>query len=324
MRNIENNEWSVCILSSRESVTDLMISVKGVYQACRNKKTLIDVVINGNEMLANNLANLLSLELDSSVGNKIRIWDLNLADKAMAWNSYLYNIWPGSDLVFFLDGYVRPYPNALIQIEEGIDNKVEALGSTGVPTMGYSAKSLRENMLQNGGLHGNLFAIKGEVCTAMKEIDFHLPAGIYRNDSTIGAVIAFNLDPKKNNWNLKERIIVNKDATWSIPEQNEWSLNFFKSFIKRYVRQAQGELENKALKQHFAILKKSPKTLPRYVDELIYYWIKSDFKQSIWFFLCNPISLYAFVLMKSRMKNSKKDFNKSKRILITEGFYNGE
>lgn len=319
----EKYDWSVCIMSSRENASTLLASLRAAYLACGNKKTLIDVVINGNLGLATDLANSLSLQPDSdSVGNTIRIWNLSQADKATAWNTYLYDIWVGADLAFFIDGYVMPWPDAMMQIEAGLANKPETLGSTGIPTMGRSAKCLREDMLQNGGIHGNLFAIKGEVCLALKESKFFLPVGIYRTDPTIGATLAFNLDPRHYSWNIKERILVNKDVSWSIPEQNIWSLNFCKSFIKRRIRQAQGQLENLAVRQHFAILKKTPEELPRRVDELIDSWIKSNSHQAFWFFLWNPLSLYAFFRVHSGVKNLKLNLSQSEQHLVSEGFYN--
>ena len=256
-------------------------------------------------------------------GNKIRIWSLSQADKATAWNSYLYDIWGASDLAFFIDGYVMPWPDAMIQLEAGLTNKPNALGSTGVPTMGRSAKYLRENMLQNGGIHGNLFSIKGEACLALKENKFFLPVGIYRTDPTICAVLAFNLNPLHYTWNVKERMLVNKDASWSIPETNILSLGFLKSLVTRRIRQAQGQLENLAVNQHFAILKKSPEDLPRRVDELIGSWIKSDMNRAFWFLLCNPLCLYALLRMNSGVKNLKVYLNESERRLVAEGFYNG-
>lgn len=316
-------DWSICILSSRETCSTLLASIQAAVLASNKKNTLVDVVINGNIDLANNLVKALALKSDDSFGIRVRVFNLNLGDKASAWNTYVHNIWVGSDLVFFMDGYARPCLDAMLQIENGLSNKPEALASTGVPTMGHSAEYLREGMLQEGGIHGNLFAIKGSVCSEIKVAHFFLPVGIYRTDSTIAAVLAYNLDPKKYSWNLKERIFVNKDATWLIDDQKIWSVGFFKSLIKRRIRQAQGSLENLAIREHFSFLKKSPMELPRYVDELIMSWIKRNLRQSCGVFLSNPMSFLALSKMLLGGKKLKLELISSELSPVAEGFYNG-
>jgi len=316
-------DWSICILSSRETCSTLLASIEAAVLASNERNTLLDVVINGNTDLTNNLVKALALKSDDGFGNRVRVFNLNLGDKASAWNTYIHNIWVGSDLVFFMDGYARPCLDALLQIEHGLTNKPEALASTGVPTMGHSADYLREGMLREGGIHGNLFAIKGNVCLDIKAAHFFLPVGIYRTDSTIAAVLAYNLDPKRYTWNLKERIFVNQDATWLIDDQKLWSVGFFKSLFKRRIRQAQGNLENLAIREHFSFLKKSPMELPRFVDELISSWVKRNLKQSCAVFIRNPMTFFAFLRLLSGGKKLRLEPDSSELSAIAEGVYKG-
>lgn len=299
--------------------------MKATLVASGNQKTLIDIIINGNLELARKLTTSIALNTENSQhAIKIRIWYLDQADKATAWNSYLHHIWPGSDLIFFLDGYVQPWADSFVKIANGITENQEALASSGVPTMGHSAQSLAKSMLQDGGIHGNLFAIRGSAFESLRKINFHLPVGIYRTDPLLGAVLAYNLDPKKNPWDIKGKIFVNAEASWSIPAQNVWSVGSFSSFLKRRIRQAQGKLENLAVKEHLAILNKSPGELPKRVDKLINKWINQNRIEVLSILLLNPLCLYALLKMYPAVKNLNEELTMEDQTLVAEGFYINE
>jgi len=107
--------------------------------------------------------------------------------------------------------------------------------------MGRSELRLRQEMIQQGGIHGNLFCLKNETVRQIIEIGFKLPLGIYRTDATLGAVLFFNLDPKNNDWD-PARILVNQFVSWSTKKRNWWRFSDLKDQAKRMLRQAQGVL----------------------------------------------------------------------------------
>ena len=293
--NSKKNRWAVCIISSREDCSVLLATLKYTLKACPNNTAIIDVIVNGNKNLADELVNRIKLtKCEDILENKVRIWCINIPDKAMAWNCYINQIWNGSELVFFIDGYVQPHKNSLSRMESKLSAQSEALAITGVPTCGRTANRLCEAMLREGGLHGNLFAIKGIVVNKMKKIGFNLPIGIYRVDSVIGAVIAFNLDPSANEWDIKKRIIVSREVTWNVPSLNRFSFLYLKTSLKRRVRQSQGVLENLAVKQHLAILRKAPGDMPKTVKLLIEKWIKGETVYNRIKLFIDPFVLYSY------------------------------
>jgi len=99
-----------------------------------------------------------------------------------------------------------------------------------------------------------------------------LALGIYRTDSTLGAVLKFNLDPAHNDWD-PTRIVVNQEASWSTRKRNWWRFSDLKNQAKRILRQAQGSLENRAVRQHLAIRRASPADLPETATELVMDWV---------------------------------------------------
>jgi len=286
-------KWSIAIFSSRESLDTLVGSVGAVLGATTDAIATIDVVVNGNQALSSDIARYVeALRPGDRAATLMRVWYIPVADKAHAWNQYLRDIWEKSDVAFFVDGYTQVMPDALQLISEGLRAKPNALAASGVPSIGRSSSVLREQMLREGGLHGNLFAVRGDVLEQMRTIGFQLPVGMYRVDGTLGAVICFALDPAKNDWD-PSRVLVHPRATWLFNPLNWRSAAHVRAHFNRVMRQAQGVLENLAVREHLAIQKRAPQDLPRTSAELVLTWIRSFPLAAAKAFVKNPICLIA-------------------------------
>ena len=289
--NQEAAEWSVAIFSAREQVQTLASTIDAVLAACSGRRVSIEAIVNGNKELAAAISSeLTSHSRELAEGQAIRIWFVDYPDKANAWNQYLHEIWAGEELAFCIDGYVRLYPDALSTIERGLGAAPEALAATGVPTYGRSAEKMRRNMVQHGGIHGNLYVLRGTAMRDLRDLGFRLPLGLYRTDPTLGAVLCFDLDPQANSWNTN-RILVEPGATWSYPALSARSFRDIRTHFKRVMRQAQGKLENRAVRQHLAIDKNSPALFPDSYAELIRSWLRTHKREALLLLACNPLCL---------------------------------
>lgn len=268
---LERKPCAIAIFAARETLSELMATLRAVLSAV-HKPVVIDLLINGNEPLALAVGEQLATShLDDSM-SAVRVWLIALGDKAHAWNQYIHFIWPGEGTTFFLDGYVQPDRNAFELLETSLLASSQALGATGVPRSGRSAQRLRKEMIQEGGIHGNLFCLSDETVRRLMEIGFKLPLGMYRTDSTLGAILMFNLDPANNDWD-QARILVNQEVTWATKKRNWWRFSDLKDQGKRILRQAQGVLENRAVRQHLAIRRAPPAELPETAAELVLDWV---------------------------------------------------
>jgi hypothetical protein len=170
----ENDEadWAVCIISSREDCDTLLGTIDSTIEACNNHKSIIDIIINGNIVLRDEISSISISENKSTDFLKIRIWYIELGDKANVFNQYFHLIWPVSNLVYFIDGYARPYLDSFERMAASIQNQHEKLLITALPTEGRSAKFLSESMLVSGGIHGNLFALTKNAILKIRETQF--------------------------------------------------------------------------------------------------------------------------------------------------------
>jgi hypothetical protein len=269
-------ELSAAIFSSRETPQALLRTIEATINSVWCERACIDVVINGNKLLAENIASILAQHATSDANHPtriLRVWFVEMGDKAHAWNEYIQRIWPKSELAYFIDGFARPHPDALENIAKGLFSDLKALAGTSVPTLGLSARSQREMLKREGGLQGNVFAIRGNVLQKLVDSGFRLPRGIYRNDSLIGAVLLFNLDPAHYDWD-PSRIHIAWDAHWDYDTLKWWRPKDWLTQYRRRNRQMQGVFENAAIRQWLAIEKKPPFYFPLTAAELVSDWMK--------------------------------------------------
>ena len=151
---------------------------------------------------------------------------------------------------------------------------------------------MSERTKRQGGAHGNLYALRGDVMHALRARGFRLPLGIYRTDPLLMAAICFGLDPGRFHWD-RERIFVAWNAGWSFKPLRWWHLDDLRAHMKRMGRQAQGWLETQAIKQHLAIDRRLPETFPRTAAELVGQWIRTFPKAARHAYLTNPLSFLA-------------------------------
>jgi len=284
------SEWGVAIIAARETLPTLCATLQATMSAA-SPLTTIDVIVNGNPNLADETAHFCATDrwIAAAAGPFIRVWEIGVGDKANAWNQYIKHIWPRTQLTFFIDGYARPLPESFSKLAETMASDANLLAATGVPTIGRTAASLRREMLDNGGLHGNLFALRGSTIRDLLALKFRLPLGIYRVDSTLGAALSFGLDPGNNAWSPKRYIAVCPEASWLTDVKEVRKFSDVLDQAKRVLRQGRGILENLAVRNFLAIRKLSPGELPPTAQELIDSWIAQDRNTLIKAFLRNPV-----------------------------------
>lgn len=270
------SHWAVAHISSRESPATLQASVQAVLNAAR-APTQVDVLVNGNPALAAAMVQQLPLLTPpSNVAVQLRLWHIAVGDKANAINTYLHSVWPGAETTFFVDGYVRPNADALARLHTALAASPQHLAASAVPSIGRSAPTLAQRMSKAGGLHGNLHAISARAMQSMRDQGFRLPTGLYRTDSTVGAALAFGLAPERQGWAMAAHILTVPDASWAVDVLPWWQPDMLRAHWKRRLRQAQGDVENWAVRYWLSIAKRRLSTLPATVQQLVQTWCEQD------------------------------------------------
>lgn len=264
----------LAVFTSRESLEVLSDTVAAVVKAAPGYVDLVDVLVNGNPKLARQLVSRVSGFVKDESLLRLRVWQFALGDKAHTWNEYIERIVPTGRDCFFIDGYAAVQPDALRIMSRSIATLGHGLAVTGVPTLGLGARGMARQMLAHGGIHGNLFALPGATIQQIRGLGFRLPLGLYRTDATIGAALALGLDLQERHWDPLSRIRVCPDAHWKIRPLRWWHPADLRTHWRRYKRQAQGSLENAAVRYRFHIRQEHFGALPRTAAELVSAWAR--------------------------------------------------
>lgn len=286
-------EWSVALFAARESSAVCIDVVRAVVDASAGRRTRIDLLINGNRSLAFEVArDLESVSIAEDRTVCVRVWFIELGDKAHAWNVYVHQIYGDAALVYFVDGYARPDQDAFRQLALSLDSDAHALAASGVPSCGRSAQAQQREMLSSGGIHGNLFTLTRVAMEQIRQRGFRLPMGLYRTDALIGAALNFGFDPTRNRWD-SSRTRVQPTATWKFEPLHLWRLTDILVHLKRKGRQLQGELENLAVRDHLAVRHLPLERLPSTIGELVNAWWAGESGPRFWQLMRHPGWLYA-------------------------------
>jgi hypothetical protein len=295
--------WSVAIFTARESIGTLTCCVKAAVAACAGREATVEILVNGNRALADEAAQLLA-SIAAPPGVAVRVWFIALGDKAHTWNEYVYRISKEGCLAFFVDGYAEVRPDAFRLIEEALAVNGEALAVSAVPSSGRTAAALRAHMLREGGIHGNLYALRAAAMQDLRKAEFRLPLGLYRTDPMMGAVLMYRFDPATYKWDAKA-IHVHPDATWDVHQGPVWTFSNMMVLWRRKLRQAQGDLENRAVREHLSIQKRPPRELPNTTRELVGNWIASRGSEARKLMIFNPLAFYAA----GKLDNQQRDWS---------------
>jgi hypothetical protein len=281
-------EVGICIFLSRER-HDVAVRTLGHVQAAAPASSVVDLVVNGNLSLAVSMAEHIRFAPRHG-WPRTRVWTIGVGDKANAWNVYLHQIWAGESIACFMDGYVRPYPDAIRALVQALKSNEAVLGATGVPTVGRTATRTRQQMQNSGGFHGNLCCVRGSAVEEIRANAIRLPLGLYRTDSLMGALLCFGVDSTQNAWDVS-RIAVLPDASWEIDAKHWWRASDLLSHWKRTIRQARGVFENRAVKSILAEQRLHPASLPRHASTLVKQWAARHPREYALMVMQHPLAL---------------------------------
>lgn len=264
---------NLAIFSSRESSAELAKTIDSAIAAAP-VNSVIDILINGNPALSRAIVSHLSKD-DLQPCHTIRVWHIPAADKANAWNQHIHSICDLDRDCFYIDGYVQLKRDAITKIQETLASHPGALGSSGAPSTGWSAKAITATMKADGGFHGNLCAITANALAQMRKAGIRIPIGMYRVDALMGAFLSFGLANTNRRWSPKEHVPVTLDATWHCRSKKWYSLQDINAWLSRRERQIRGKVENAAIKQLLVHEGIRLEDIPRDVAQLSRNWVNS-------------------------------------------------
>ncbi|MFP4648901.1 MAG: hypothetical protein ACLFMS_06860 [Halorhodospira sp.] len=199
--------------------------------------------------------------------SKAEVAEIPWGDKANAWNQYVYGLRRPALWHLFVDGYLTLAPAGLEQMALRLEATTALRAATGVPAGENSgSRHMRHFVRTHGGILGGLHALRGDFLDEIVERRLLIPWGLYRGDGLIGSFACHDLDPIHNQWD-RDRVLVCEEARWYGRRTNPLSLGDWRRQAQRMVRQAQGRMENRAIRS--VIFEANYEGLPASAPELM-------------------------------------------------------
>lgn len=181
----------------------------------------------------------------ASADPRIIVHNLPVADKAGAWNDYVYRIANDAAVHIFLDGDVRPSANAFVELARALDAAPRAYAAAALPATGRSRRAWASTLFLNNYLSGNLYALKGAALAAFRARALRLPFGAKGEDGIITYLLRTNLEGGEDDSHTN-RIAIANGASF---EFDSLSLNAsdMKTYHRRLVRYSERHFQKDVL-----------------------------------------------------------------------------
>jgi glycosyltransferase involved in cell wall biosynthesis len=158
---------------------------------------------------------------------------IELGDKANAWNVFCHELEISANLFVFLDGDCIVSPGSLDSLEACLKQNTHANAAAALPHE-RASKRHRKEMLEVGGLGGNLYALPQRFMERIRDNNVCLPVGLIGDDSLVGALAYWDLNPM-GNWD-KKRIVNCKNASFLYDRLSPFSISDICLYYRRKVR----------------------------------------------------------------------------------------
>ncbi len=254
---------------ARNERQTLISCLKHIALAVNGRDAHVNVILNGS---TDGSAQALKAAAPE-IAVPFSVHEIHYPDKSNAINQVVHRLRAQAEICFFVDAYAMITPNSLVDLAQALADNPRALAAAAVPSIGRSAEAMRAEMMVNPGLHGSLFALRGDFVARMAETGFRLPVGLYRGDGLIGSAVMHNLDALGVPW-TKDFIAVAPSATWAFRPLSPWNSADRQRQWNRLLRQGRGELEDMAIKR--IIYEGNYAALPEFASALVRYLVKED------------------------------------------------
>ena len=169
----------------------------------------------------------------SNENSYCKLITIEIGDKANAWNVFCHELDIKANLFVFLDGDCTVSPSSLDALESCLKQNPHANAAAALPDVRASRRN-REQMLRDGGLAGNLYALPQKFMERIRDNNVRLPIGLIGDDSLVGALAYWDLNPTTE-WD-KRRIVICKDASFSYGRLSLFSIADVRLYYRRKIR----------------------------------------------------------------------------------------
>ena len=167
--------------------------------------------------------------------NNLHLVSLPIADKASAWNYYIYNVANNAAVHFFVDGDITIEKNALSSIINTINRNPSVNIVGGVPIVGRDKDGWIQRMKVYGRVSGGLYALQNDFIEKIRHHHVKLPIGFVGDDFLVSSLAKNMLDFRGFN-SASPRLIIDSSAGFSFQQISYMRMSDYYLYLRRLIR----------------------------------------------------------------------------------------
>lgn len=176
---------------------------------------------------------------------RLVVHELPVADKANAWNDYVFRIAGDEETHVFLDGDVRPSANAFADLDRALKAAPLAYGAAALPAAGRSRRAWATRLFMNWYLSGNLYALTQTAIAAFRARNLRLPFGAKGEDGIVTYLLLTDLKGGEDD-SHKERIVIADGASFEFDSLGP-NARDLKTYHRRLIRYSERHFQKEVL-----------------------------------------------------------------------------
>jgi glycosyltransferase involved in cell wall biosynthesis len=194
----------------------------------------------------------------------VHLVPIALADKADAWNTYVHgHLPPDAEFSFFMDGDVTAESGAFPALLDALARAPEAHVAAAVPRNGRNREDFEKQIVEEHGVAGNLYCIRGAFLNRLRTLAVRMPIGLIGDDGWVAAFAKWDLNPQ-GTWD-NARVEPCPEAGFifeQIPVSWKGAVKYWRRMKRYSLRQYQNRMLGVVVKRG------GLSALPREVDQL--------------------------------------------------------
>jgi glycosyltransferase involved in cell wall biosynthesis len=173
---------------------------------------------------------------------QISLIDIALGDKANAWNVHVHEVAPQADAYVFMDGDCELLADAVPRMLWTLRTSPAANAVSALPASGRTVRHWRRQIVEQHALVGGLYALSGSFVARIRAGKLRLPTGFVGDDSLLGSLAAWDLDPR-GDWDAITRVAICTDAEFRCDSMSYCSFDDLRRQMRRMARYSRRRYE---------------------------------------------------------------------------------
>ena len=198
----------------------------------------------------------------------VRVHDYKEGGKARSWNRFVLDEAGPADAFIFVDGDAEVVPGSIDALLDALASNPRANAVSALPCNGRGVAIYRQAVLDQNGLFGDLYALRGSFIDRMRESGLRLPDDVIGDDSLIGALVKTDLQDESH-WR-DERVLPCVEAGF-LCEPTQVRPSSLLAQYRRLVNYSVRSYQNRIISE--IMRGPGPSALPRHLSELYPKWL---------------------------------------------------